>query len=104
VLAPSANDGLGLGTDTLSFSDLKLASGAVIGFNNLDVTLTHASNKLTLDGGDLTIAANFRLDITDTQPTVGAAGGASALPATPTGYTKIKVAGTERVVPYYAAA
>lgn len=37
------------------------------------------------------------------QTTVGAAGGASALPATPTGYLIINVAGTNRVVPYYAA-
>lgn len=37
------------------------------------------------------------------QTTVGAAGGASALPATPTGYLIINVAGTNRVVPYFAA-
>lgn len=33
--------------------------------------------------------------------TVGAAGGASALPATPAGYWTINVAGTNRKVPYY---
>ncbi|TXH41973.1 MAG: hypothetical protein E6Q97_36605 [Desulfurellales bacterium] len=38
-----------------------------------------------------------------TQTTVGAAGGASALPATPTGYIIINIAGTNRVVPFYAA-
>ena len=38
----------------------------------------------------------------NTQTTVGAAGGASALPATPTGYTKIMIGGTEYVMPYYA--
>jgi len=37
-----------------------------------------------------------------TQATVGAAGGASALPATPTGYLVIEVNGSEMVVPYYA--
>jgi hypothetical protein len=36
------------------------------------------------------------------QGTVGAAGAASALPATPTGYFKIKVNGSTFVVPYYA--
>ena len=43
----------------------------------------------------------FRYDAT-TQSTVGAAGGASALPATPTGYFKINLSGTDYVVPYYA--
>jgi hypothetical protein len=39
-----------------------------------------------------------------TQTTVGAAGGASALPATPTGYIIMNVGGTEFVMPYYAKA
>jgi hypothetical protein len=39
----------------------------------------------------------------NTATTVGAAGGASALPATPTGYLKIDIGGTEYKVPYYAA-
>lgn len=37
-----------------------------------------------------------------TQTTVGAAGGASALPATPTGYLTIMVGNTPYVIPYYA--
>jgi hypothetical protein len=36
-----------------------------------------------------------------TQTTVGAAGGASALPATPLGYLKVWVGATEVVIPYY---
>lgn len=36
------------------------------------------------------------------QTTVGAAGGASALPATPTGYLEMNINGTARVIPYYA--
>jgi hypothetical protein len=39
---------------------------------------------------------------TTAQTTVGAAGGATALPATPTGYFQLKVNGTAYVVPYYA--
>jgi hypothetical protein len=39
-----------------------------------------------------------------TQTTVGAAGSASALPSAPTGYLIINVAGTERVIPFYAHA
>lgn len=37
-----------------------------------------------------------------TQTTVGAAGGASALPATPTGYITVTIGTTDYVVPYYA--
>jgi hypothetical protein len=39
-----------------------------------------------------------------TQSTVGAAGGASALPATPTGYLRFFIGTTEYVLPYYAQA
>ena len=39
---------------------------------------------------------------TATQGTVGSAGGASALPATPTGYLEVKIGGTAYVIPYYA--
>lgn len=37
-----------------------------------------------------------------TQTTVGAAGGASALPATPSGYLVLTIGTTDYVVPYYA--
>ncbi len=46
--------------------------------------------------GDLTLASPT------TQTTVGAAGSASALPATPTGYLTIRVGNGSVVVPYYA--
>ena len=59
---------------------------------------THVSNadlKLDTDGtGYLDI-------LTDTQTTVGSAGGASALPGVPTGYIKIKIGGTLRVIPFW---
>ncbi len=54
--------------------------------------------------GDLSISTQGTgvIDLnTATQATVGSAGGASALPGTPTGYIKIKVAGTMRVIPFY---
>lgn len=46
--------------------------------------------------GDLTLPSPT------TQTTVGAAGGASALPATPTGYLTVNVGNTSYVIPYYA--
>lgn len=57
-LTPTASDGAALGTTALMFSDLFLASGAVVNFNNWDVTLTHSANTLTLWGGDLALGAN----------------------------------------------
>ena len=47
-LTPDTNDGATLGSTSLGWSDLYLASGGVINFANGDVTLTHASGKLTL--------------------------------------------------------
>lgn len=38
------------------------------------------------------------------QSTVGAAGGASALPATPAGYAVLTIGATEFVLPFYAKA
>lgn len=46
--------------------------------------------------GDLTLASPT------TQTTVGSAGSASALPATPTGYLTVMVGNTPVVIPYYA--
>jgi len=51
---------------------------------------------------DIDCASGVTIDWTSTQSTVGSAGGASALPATPTGYVIMKVNGTEYVMPYYA--
>ena len=42
---------------------------------------------------------NFKVP---TQSTVGSAGAASALPATPSGYIEFKINGTAYVMPYYA--
>jgi hypothetical protein len=49
---PGANDGSALGiVNTNAWSDLHLASGGVINWNNSDVTITHSSNALDVDGG-----------------------------------------------------
>lgn len=48
--APSASDGATLGSATLMWSDLFLASGGVINFNNGDITITHSANTLTFNG------------------------------------------------------
>lgn len=47
---PSTNDVAALGSATLRWSDLFLASGSVINFNAGDVTITHAANSLAFAG------------------------------------------------------
>ena len=57
ALTPGTSDGTALGTTSLMWSDVFLASGSVINLNNGDVTLTHSSNTLTVAGGTLATAA-----------------------------------------------
>lgn len=57
-VTPTTSDGAALGTTALKWSDLFLASGAVINFDSGDVTITHSSNLLTIAGGGLTMGAS----------------------------------------------
>lgn len=50
TLVPATSDGAALGSTSLMISDLFLASGAVINFNNGDVTATHSANALAFAG------------------------------------------------------
>ena len=49
-LYPATNDTLALGTSAISFSDLFLASGAVVNFNAGNYTITHSAGLLTTNG------------------------------------------------------
>jgi hypothetical protein len=49
-LNPDANDGAALGASGTAWSDLFLASGAVINFNAGNFTLTHSAGVLTASG------------------------------------------------------
>lgn len=55
-LIPSTNDGAALGSTTNQFSDLFLAEGGVINWDNGDVTITQTGNVLAVAGGDLRVA------------------------------------------------
>ena len=50
VLSPHTTDGMALGSTTLMWADLFLASGGVVNWNNGDVTITHSANTLTFAG------------------------------------------------------
>ena len=52
-LYPATDDGLALGYVDNGFSDLFLASGAVINFDDGNVILTHSNNALTLGDSDV---------------------------------------------------
>jgi hypothetical protein len=52
---PASSDGAALGTTSLQWSDLFLASGAVLNFSNGDVVATHSTGILTVGTGDLRV-------------------------------------------------
>ena len=73
-LSPGSSDGTALGTTSLMWSDLFLADGSVINFNNGDVTLTHSSNTLTIAGGNLAATIS-----TASQPNITTLAGVTAM-------------------------
>lgn len=52
---PASNDGAALGSGTVSWSDLFLASGGVVNFANGDVTVTHSAGALSIAGADINL-------------------------------------------------
>jgi hypothetical protein len=61
-----------------------------------------ASQEHDTDGKHAAISVTGFTFNGTTQTTVGAAGGASALPATPSGYVVFTIGTTEYVTPFYA--
>jgi len=89
---------------TVSGTGVKLIA-AEANFTLMEAT-TIRGDVLEIDtsDGDLTINTQGTGTIdfnTPTQTTIGSAGGASAIPGAPTGYLKVKIAGTLRVIPFY---
>lgn len=76
TLLPASNGGAALGTTANSFSNLFLASGGVVNFNNGDVIVTHSANGLAFAGASngYTFDANVKPASND-----GAALGTTAL-------------------------
>lgn len=50
AIVPASNDGGALGSASVSYSDLFLASGGVVNWANGDVTITHSANLLAFGG------------------------------------------------------
>ena len=96
-LVPFTNDLTSLGSSNLKWSDLFLASGAVINFNNGDVTLTHSAGLLTASDP---IAVPY-LEVGTTAalgggaaPTLGTIGGSGPATAAQNQWLKFTVTGS----------
>jgi hypothetical protein len=83
------------GTTKLFYDDTIATPGLFYTFNDVPTVGF-------LNSGDVVVANTIRWPGTSTATTVGAAGGASALPANPTGYVRILIDGVTFKVPYYA--
>lgn len=59
ALLLNTSDGAALGSATKMWSDLFLANGGVINFNNGNITLTHSAGLLSLAGGDYKISGTI---------------------------------------------
>jgi hypothetical protein len=96
TITPSTNETLALG-GLVTASEFQATLAEI-------TTLRADTIQNDTSDGDISISTQGTgvIDLnTATQTTVGSAGGANALPATPTGYIKIKIAGTMRVIPFY---
>ena len=101
---------LSISASTTTFtSDVTVQSG-----NNLEAGFIRVDSNLILNGNKIsTSLSNSDIDLEPAgtatvnlrvpeQTTVGSAGGAAAVPASPTKYIKIKLNGTEYVIPAFA--
>ena len=64
ALLPNTTDGAALGSATLMWSDLFLASAGVINFNNGNMTVTHSAGVLNFSAGIIGINENANANMT----------------------------------------
>lgn len=99
----------GMNAAAMTFSNVYVFDNHLVGdfaFNSgATITNQHISgNSFTGAGRKVLNTTKKVIDINGSlTTTVGAAGGATALPATPLGYVTVTVDGTDRKIPYYNA-
>lgn len=87
---------IGYPSQSAALQEWKNSSGGLVAAVTAGGALTIGGSATTVSAGQVSIGST-------TSTSVGGAGGASALPATPLGYLVINVAGTNVKVPYYTA-
>ena len=93
---------LQFGGTTSSFPALARSGVRLIARLADDSSVAELEGALVSAGAAVTVGASRIAFGGTTSATVGAAGAASPLPALPTGYIIVNVAGTNMKVPYYA--
>jgi len=98
TMKPVTNNGLALGTASYQFSDLFLAEGGVINFDNGDITITQTNNVLAIAGTtSVTFDGLVQTDTIQTSGSSGVAiknsGGTTVLTVGPTNSTGSTFAG-----------
>lgn len=115
LLVGSGGNNFSIGFSAASTLSILKNDGVTAILSLTQAGLVTASAGLTVTTGDITASAGILIAKGaagnvgagavgyggTTQTTVGAAGGASALPATPVGYIIVNVAGTNRTIPFY---
>jgi hypothetical protein len=99
IITPNGGGQITLSSSRVAANQLNAVTVAVSNTVDTNTLRSYSSNADIVVQPQGTGTVDFKVPA---QSTVGAAGGASALPATPTGYFTIKVNGSTFVVPYYA--
>lgn len=100
IFSVDGNGVVNLGYAAGSPSRLLFMEATAVGVDLLRAEIGGALAFSVLGTGKLVFGASASIR----QTTVGAAGGASALPATPSEYLRVTINGNERVIPMYAQA
>lgn len=96
-------DGISLSAQAGAYSGRVLGNRFATMVRNDISEFTTAPQFMTINGNITDKTTMLVASKVTTATTVGAAGGASALPATPTGYKQEYIAGTIRKIPYYTS-